>query len=222
MEDLNNDVTQESSPVVESPVEVVETPVEPEVPKDTRSEAELSLIREIQEERRERQRLAQEVDFLRGSIQQTPAEPEFDPDDLVTRGDLEKMRMEEREKLTAERTAEQRQLASSSFIQSHSDFQDMMKLADDLVAQNPAMEQVILNSANPAAVAYEYAKTHPAYINKKIEEAAQARQTQTVEKIKKNVETPATLTEGGGGTTPEYKPGDIMKLSREEFHKQYG
>lgn len=178
-------------------------------------------------ERQARQRLEKENDFLRNSITRLEQrlddlgqrlaptreeEPDYDPDDFLTGKDVERIvqsrleREREERKQNEEQNRQQRMMEQTEqFKKQHSDFEEVIALADDMVAQKPYLRDVIMNADNPAEAAYDIGLLH--------------KDAQKVRKGKQTKKTPPNLsgTPGSSGSNGEI---DWMKVPEEKWREE--
>jgi len=118
-------------------------------------------------------------------------EDEVDDEAVITGADLKKILAREREKLMSTTKATTASQALVLARQRYEDFDDVVRYADDLIANNPALkglEDAILSNPNAPFLAYELGKLHPEYQRKALSKQSLS------EKIQRNLETPQPVT----------------------------
>jgi hypothetical protein len=134
----------------ETPAEVApEAPPAPEKPK----EADAVPLAALKAERAKRQQLERELETLRTAQQQAPAQQpsDFFEDPMgVLQATVSKVEQQAQQRLYAVLDAEARE--------TYADYDEVMDLVRDKVAENPAIRDQIFNSPNPAKAAYRLGK----------------------------------------------------------------
>jgi len=142
-------------------------------------------------ERKERQKLEAERDFLKQMISQPakPQEPEYDPEELVTHANVANLldkRFTHIEQKFRQNEIYQMEVAAR---QKYPDFDEVFLLTEEIAKNTPGLGSTILNAPNPAEVAYALGKSHPSYLQKQISKST----SQVADKINSNLNTPPTL-----------------------------
>jgi hypothetical protein len=171
------------------------------------------------EERERRQYVENEVKFLRQEIErlrqaQQPAVKDetdvYDDDDIPSIKDVKKLLEKSVGKIKQESLAEKRERQVAEAKDEYQDFDEIIKLADQLI--DPEMFQVIMASSNPAKFAYRIGLTHPDAQKIKNNGAK-------TEKIKSNLSTPRGISEMSG-TSEKGQPKSWLNVSKEEFERE--
>lgn len=84
----------------------------------------------------------------------------------------------------------------------HSDYDDMIMLADEIVKKNPDLATSLKNFHNPFETAYSWAMSHPSYLEKIKSKGT----TEAGEQIARNLNKQRTIAEVGGGGNPPSRP----------------
>lgn len=111
----------------------------------------------------------------------------IDDDSVITGADLKRILAQERERLLGETKKTSSVQALINARQRYSDFDEVVRYADDLIASNPelrGLEEYILSHPNAPYIAYSLGKLHPEYQMKKMSKQSLS------ERITKNMETP--------------------------------
>jgi hypothetical protein len=149
-----------------------------------------------------------------GQQQEQDQYPQYDPDDLPTNRQVEEIlnqKLQGIEKTSQERVREmQVQMAQ----QKYTDYDQVLKLADEVVGNNQELKNAIFASDNPAEVAYRMGQTHPNYLKMSQQKA----RADVTGKVKNNFNRPNTLSQAGGGKPSTQK--DFSSMSKDEFEKE--
>jgi len=165
--------------------------------------------------REEISKLKHEADFFKQQAQfyqqQQPREtkPEYEPDDIITYADMNKIvdsRLKEMEsRATASRQAQQEQAARAS----HADWEEVVTKVRGKVSDR--QWDIMLAADNPFEEVYQFGKmTLPEYAR------AQATQGMT-QQIQKNLSTPGTLTNVTGQQQGISQYSDLANAPRDKF-----
>lgn len=144
-----------------------------------------------------------------------PEVPEFNEDDIITYKDVKKILDRERQRGEDETRKSMYQENLKRAKEKYQDFDDVLKLADEMIASNPdlrGLDDVIMQKPNAPFLAYELGKLHPNYRKK-----ADMQTTQNVvNRLERNLSQPPNL---GGGTSAPYLDDTerIRRMSKEEF-----
>ena len=128
-------------------------------------------------------------------VQQTQELPEEDLDDWLTKGQVLDVVQKAIQKQSEEQKSFKNFISASLARQAHSDYDEVIKYAEEKIRVDPSLAQAVLDSVDPAGTLYQLGQTHPEVIKKAIQEKSKA----TAEKIKTNLDTPGTITDMGGG-----------------------
>ncbi len=167
---------------------------------DNRTEAEKSLITELQGMRSEMKdlkdssyRSQQELEFLRNS--QSQEEDYGDPDDFVDRRDTEGMIDNKLEPVMQQMRTNELNMLEAQMSAKFSDYDEITeKYGLELLNSDPGTKSAVLASPNPALTLYNLSKSHPGYLK---EQEAKIRKG-TVDKIQGNLDSTPTVASQGG------------------------
>jgi hypothetical protein len=128
-------------------------------------------------------------------------EPQYDPGDIPTFADVERITQENLRKAEQSvRDSEINQMVERERA-AHPDWDDMFEIAKRVADETPGLDAVIMKTKNPARTAYKLGQAH-SLTGKKGEEAAQ----KLKETIDKNLKSSTLGTVGSGGQgTPKAK-----------------
>lgn len=157
-------------------------------------------LKALKEERSKRQQYEKQFNELMqmhkevlGQLQtaRQPNEPAvedtIDDESFITGADLKKILTKERERLMSTTKSQTASQALVMARQRYNDFDDVVRYADELISNNPALkglEDAILSNPNAPFLAYELGKLHPEYQRK------MAQSQSLSNKIQRNLETP--------------------------------
>ena len=113
----------------------------------------------------------QQLQMLRAQPQtnERAVEDVIEDDSVITGADLKKILAQERERLLGETKKTTSVQALINARQRYSDFDEVVRYADDLIASNPelrGLEEYILSHPNAPYIAYSLGKLHPEYQRK--------------------------------------------------------
>lgn len=194
----------------------VQEPAQVSQPTSQPDQGQTVPVTVLQEVRRELQEIKRENDlyrnaFLNNQFQQQQREPEFDPEEPVTAGQVDAFL--ERKLQPLRQQAEQDRIRAS-YVNAkvkYPDFDKMLAYADALVAEQPWMQNVIMSTPDPAIAAYNFGRTHPDALR-----ALQSQQVATVvSQVQKNLNQTPTLS--GSASTPVNNTKDFASMSADEF-----
>lgn len=164
----------------------------------------------LQAERRERQRLQEEMAYLRASVDQMnrPKEPESNltDDDVLTYGEYKKSigQLHNQYKMSIEEL---------KMTQQYPDYQEMIKTyLPEVLEQKPYLKATLVNDPNKFQLAYDLAKTANSYVNGKKE----VKKTKEAEKILSNQNQPGSLSSVGHATATK-SPSHYKTMSDNDF-----
>jgi hypothetical protein len=189
-----------------SEAEIVKTPQE--------YEREVQGLRDTAKALRERAQIAEEY-ARRNAPQQQPQAPQYADEDYLPFKDVKKYV----DTLVGQK---ERQFEIRGSIESakarYDNFDEAMKLADEVSKDDPALIDYVMKSRNPGEAVYKIAKMHPSWNGNLEKQAAK----KVAQKIAQNAKQPNTLSNAGGGADPsELSAERIKNMSEEEFDKLY-
>jgi len=171
----------------------------------------------LQAERKERQRLQEEMSMLRNHVElmqmnQHKAQQEPDPmdqmsdDDVLTVGEAKKY-------LQSMNQQYQMGIEELKMTQKHSDYQDVVtQYLPEVLKEKPYLRNTLQNDPNRYQIAYDLAKQAAGYKNKQHE----TKKTQQAEKILKNQSQPGSLSSVGHNSAVQ-APSGYKNMSDGEF-----
>jgi len=121
--------------------------------------------------------------------------PEEDLDDWLTKGQVLDVVQKAIQKQSEEQKSFKNFISASLARQAHSDYDEVIKYAEEKIRIDPSLAQAVLDSVDPAGTLYQLGQTHPEVIKKAIQEKSK----ETADKIRTNLNAPATITDMGGG-----------------------
>jgi hypothetical protein len=210
MSDELLDVVEENQELVDDSIEESSTSNAGQEPEDQRSEAELSLINELQGVRDELKQLKdtstryqQEVEYLRMQGQQPVVEEDYgDPDDFLVRDDAEKLIERKLDPALQQLRAQELNLLEAQAMAKYNDYEDVVRTyGTPLLDADPDLRGVILASRNPAETLYNLARSNPQYLK----DSEGKTRKDTVNKINKNLSSTPTLASQGGSAVSSAK-----------------
>lgn len=175
----------------------------------------------LEDERRKRQQYEREAEIYRKKAEileqgtQQPSVPEYDPEDVPTYRDMERILKEREAQLRQENRQTQIALMVQEAKRKYADYDKSYELAMKLVENNPDAANVIMASANPAEAIYNYGKTHPEFVTHNQSQAVK----EVVDQINANANAPRTLSDVGGGGQPPIEK-DWKKASSAEINAE--
>ena len=153
-----------------------------------------------------------------------PTESDEFLDDWATNRSVKQMLDTERAKDSQDRKQRDGIAQEMRARETHPDWDTVvMKYAKELFnkPENAGLYESVMNSPNPAELAYSLGKTHPDYLQVITEETSK----QVAGKINENLQKPPTLASMGGGNVNISSDDDeikaIGKMSNEDFKKTY-
>ena len=201
-----------------------EPEAEPKTPKPKGHS--LGMIRAMQGERRKAQEARQESEELRkelGRLQRRQERGETeDADEILTKGELEDRLAEYRDDARTEQERKSERLA----IVKHSvkkegpglDWESAADAFDELLAEDPALADVVLDSDDPAEKMYETVlKNHPVFIRR-----LAARGKTKLTRGLKGLAEDAVDTGGTSGAEPTRAAKDPYSMTTAELRKDLG
>lgn len=133
-------------------------------------------------------------------------------DDIITVGDTKKVVNKLARKVAKEIIEENsRKMAIEKVPHQHADFNEVIKLVDDYVKENPAAEQAILASPNPRLTAYQLVKSSTIYQQRigNVED-----KKKNAEKVMANMNKPSS-SQSIGTTSPLNEVGRYERMTKD-------
>ena len=146
--------------------------------------------------------------------QQQSNVPEYDPDDLPTNRQVDEIVQQRMQALQQQQRQQTTNFQVQMARQKYSDYDQVIKYADEIVGSNAGLREAIFAADNPAEVAYNLGKSHPDYLKVSQKKA----RSDIAGKVKNNFNRPNTLSQAGGGKPSTQK--DFGSMSQEEFEKE--
>lgn len=141
---------------------------------------------------------------------------DINDDDVITGADLKKILQAERERLLGETKRQTSTQALISAKQRYEDFDEVVALADDLIASMPelkGLEEYILSQPNAPFIAYSLGKLHPEY------QRIVSKRRALTQKISQNMETPQPSRRGGTEVSDLYEKIKSLDPLSKEFEE---
>jgi hypothetical protein len=164
----------------------------------------------LQAERRERQRLQEEMAYLKASVEQMsrPKEPEstMTDDDVLTYGEYKKSisQLHNQYKMSIEEL---------KMTQQYPDYQEMIKnYLPEILNEKPYLKATLASDPNKFQLAYDLAKTAPSYLASKKE----VKKTKEAERILQNQSQPGSLSSIGHASATK-SPSFYKTMSDSDF-----
>jgi hypothetical protein len=199
-----------------APVETIDQ--QPEAGGVEEQASEQVPVSALQAERRERQRLQEEMQLLKNHVelmqmnnqQQQHKEPDpmdqMSDDDVLTVGEAKKY-------LQSMNQQYQMGIEELKMTQRHPDYQDVVtQYLPEVLKEKPYLRNTLQNDPNRYQIAYDLAKQASGYKNKQHE----AKKTQRAEKILKNQNQPGSLSQVGHNTAVQ-APSGYKNMSDGDF-----
>lgn len=120
--------------------------------------------------------------------------PAYDPGDIPTFADVEKMNQQALRRVEETVRDREVQMMVAQERRDHADWDEKFEIAKRVAADNPGLDAVIMNAKNPAKVAYLVGKAH-SLTGKEGEKAAQ----ELKRTVDKNLQSQSTLGKVGSG-----------------------
>ena len=137
-----------------------------------------------------------------------------DPEDLPTNRQVEDMVNQRFQSVQEQQKQQTTNFQVQMARQNYSDYDEVIRLADQVVGNNEGLKNAILASQNPAETAYNLGKSHPDYLKMSQQKA----RADVAGKVKNNFNRPNTLSQAGGGKPSTQK--DFNSMSRTEIEEE--